>query len=190
MHDDTLNKKIQDYMHKCHQASVESGWWHDLETGERLERNKGEMLCLLHSEISESHEAFLSGLMDDKLPHIKGELVELADAAIRLFDYALGHGYQLAFITSPSFHLKPVLLGDFARVHLTISNVMEAERKGIYTAAEARLKTVLFWIMALFNDLSSGEANFFEVIDEKLEFNRTRSDHKAENRRKAHGKRW
>jgi NTP pyrophosphatase (non-canonical NTP hydrolase) len=34
-------------------------------------------------------------LMDDKLPHRKMAEVELADALIRIFDYAGAHGYDL-----------------------------------------------------------------------------------------------
>ena len=70
-------------------------WWHDPLTGERLNRNKGEMLCLIHSEISEAMEGERKNLMDDKLPHRPMAEVELADALIRILDYAAGHGYDI-----------------------------------------------------------------------------------------------
>lgn len=70
-------------------------WWHDLETGERLERNKGEMLMLIVSEISEAMEGERKNLMDDHLPHRKMAEVELADAMIRIFDYAGAYGFDL-----------------------------------------------------------------------------------------------
>lgn len=70
-------------------------WWHDPATGERLKRNKGELLMLIVSEISEAMEGERKDLMDDKLPHRKMAEVELADALIRIFDYAGGHGYDL-----------------------------------------------------------------------------------------------
>ena len=50
----------------CHRASVDAGFWNDLETGEDLhgKRNKGEMLALIHSEISEALEGERKNLMD------------------------------------------------------------------------------------------------------------------------------
>lgn len=59
------------------------------------DRNKGELLALITSEISECLEGERKGLMDDKLPHRKMAEVELADALIRIFDYAGAFGYDL-----------------------------------------------------------------------------------------------
>lgn len=63
--------------------------------GRAIHRNKGELLCLIHSEISEAMEGERKDLMDDKLPHRKMAEVELVDALIRIFDYAGGFGYDL-----------------------------------------------------------------------------------------------
>ena len=77
----------------CHKANQH--WWHDPVTGERLARNKGELLCLIHSEISECMEGERKDLMDTHLPHRKMAEVELADALIRIFDYAGAFTYDL-----------------------------------------------------------------------------------------------
>ena len=69
-------------------------WWHD-KSGNRLERNKTELLCLIHSEISEAMEGERKNLMDDKIAHRKMAEVELADALIRILDYSAGFGYDI-----------------------------------------------------------------------------------------------
>jgi len=69
-------------------------WWHN-KSGEKIDRNKGELLCLIHSEISEAMEGERKDLMDDKLPHRKMAEVELADAVIRILDYAGAFGYDI-----------------------------------------------------------------------------------------------
>jgi len=71
-------------------------WWCGLTTGEPIVRNVGELLCLVHSEISEAMEGHRKNLMDDKLPHRTMFEVELADTMIRLFDIAGGFNLDLA----------------------------------------------------------------------------------------------
>ena len=62
-----LDKTLNDYARECHEANQK--WWHDLHTGERLNRNFGELIALVHSELSEALEGHRKDLMDDKLPH-------------------------------------------------------------------------------------------------------------------------
>ena len=80
----------------CHGVAVASGWWNDPATGKPLDRNVPEMLCLIHSEISEGMEGYRKNLMDDKLPHRPMLEVELADAVIRIADLAGVMGLDLA----------------------------------------------------------------------------------------------
>jgi hypothetical protein len=128
---------LNDYAHQCHSSNAQ--WWTDPVTRKRIARNKGELLCLIHSEISEAMEGERKSteepcghcgfptttcrglhlddgyiwqcpscreehegpapnslaMMDDKLPHRRMAEVELADALIRIFDYAGAFGYDL-----------------------------------------------------------------------------------------------
>ena len=84
---------LNQYARESHEDNAQ--WWKDLRTGERLQRNKGELLMLIVSEVAEAMEGERKGLMDDKLPHRKMAEVELADALIRIFDYAGAFGYDL-----------------------------------------------------------------------------------------------
>lgn len=64
--------------------------WHD------TEREDGTMIALIHSELSEALEGIRKNKMDDHLPQRPNAEVELADAVIRIFDFARKKGYDLA----------------------------------------------------------------------------------------------
>ncbi len=84
----TLSREI-------HRRNVIAGWWTDTKTGEFKDRNVGELLCLVHSEVSEAMEGFRKDLMDDHLPNRKMAEVELADVLIRIFDIAGAADFDL-----------------------------------------------------------------------------------------------
>jgi NTP pyrophosphatase (non-canonical NTP hydrolase) len=78
-----------------HDLNVQAGWWTDLATGERKDRNVGELLMLVVSEVAEAMEGHRKNLQDDKLPHRTMFEVELADVLIRIFDLAGAHDLDL-----------------------------------------------------------------------------------------------
>ncbi len=88
-HGDILN----DMAARVHEANAK--WWVDLNTGEPITRNVGELLMLSVTELSEALEGHRKNLMDDKLPHRKMFEVEIADCVIRLLDIAGGMGIDL-----------------------------------------------------------------------------------------------
>ena len=75
---------------ECYGRSYKAGWYHNPVTKEPIKRNVPEMLCLIHSEVSEALEGYRKNLKDDHLPTRPMIEVELADAFIRILDLA-GH---------------------------------------------------------------------------------------------------
>ncbi|PHR58822.1 MAG: hypothetical protein COA47_10130 [Robiginitomaculum sp.] len=65
----------------CHGLAKEGGWWPEGE-----ERDVGNMLMLIVSEVAEALEGDRKDLMDEHLPHHKMFDVEMADVLIRSFD--------------------------------------------------------------------------------------------------------
>jgi NTP pyrophosphatase (non-canonical NTP hydrolase) len=82
---------IADAIHKLNEK-----WWVDPATGNRIERNVGELLMLAVSELAEAMEGHRKDLMDDHLPSRKMLEVEIADCVIRLFDLSAGLGLDVA----------------------------------------------------------------------------------------------
>jgi NTP pyrophosphatase (non-canonical NTP hydrolase) len=61
-------------------------WYINPATNLPIERNFGEIIALMHSELSEALEAHRKNLMDSKLYHRSGIEVEFADLIIRVFE--------------------------------------------------------------------------------------------------------
>ena len=68
------NPGIKDLIKECHHVAESKGWWIDM-------RNDGELIALMHSELSEALEAMRSHDKENNLAE------ELADCCIRIFDY-------------------------------------------------------------------------------------------------------
>lgn len=77
----------------CHGRSKRAGWWD--RTDPRAPMVVPTKLMLTVSELAEAMEGHRKGLQDDKLPHREMLDVELADAAIRIFDLAGALGFDL-----------------------------------------------------------------------------------------------
>ncbi len=79
--------KIADDVNK---TAVEKGWWDK-------ERNDGEIIVLMHSELSEAVEALRHGNPpSDHIPEFTGAEEELADVVIRIMDFAKARGHRVA----------------------------------------------------------------------------------------------
>jgi hypothetical protein len=180
-------------IHQCHGASFAAGWWTDIRTGEPITPNYGEKLMLVVSELSEAMEGYRKNLKDDKLPQRPMIEVELADAAIRLFDL-MGHLKSRVDPLPGAWFLWPE--GDEHRC--ASSNIAERLLDIAVTAGACRIRhsgqivegmlfVAVYKIVDLANDLN---LDLGGAIAEKLEFNANRPDHKIENRLKNDGKKF
>lgn len=170
---------------EIHAANIR--WWHDLETGERLDRNKGEMLMLIVSELSEAMEGERKNLRDDHLPSRMMAEVELGDVLIRTLDFAGGFNYPLWKVESALDHENKgeFLLGVVRSVCMAATSIeMGVEDRDI-------IGMDLSYIIA---DVYAYAAKFGYDVDgamaEKRAYNATRHDHSREARLAANGKKF
>lgn len=104
-----FNELAQD----INRTAIEKGWWDRPKwvqeacellppelvdkVMEATDRNDGEILALIHSEVSECLEGLRhQNPPDDKLPQFNSVEVELADVIIRIMDYAKVRGFRVA----------------------------------------------------------------------------------------------
>lgn len=193
-----------------HQGNIDAGWWKREHAVDRpahwitIPRNIGELLCLIHSEISEANIGWAEGLQDDKLPHRPMVEVEFADTAIRALDVL---GYYMSIDTSEHAFMSyatvcPALInpmlpanmsymnfGDawLLCMHRTVSAAMEGFRKGNTEIGCNRLLDLLYILHACSETFGM---DLMGSIAEKRAFNATRADHQLENRAKADGKKF
>ncbi len=74
-------KGLNHIAHEVHVCAIEHGWWDE-------ERNDGELIALMHSELSEALEHLRNGnRQDDHLPELSGVAAEMADTIIRILDF-------------------------------------------------------------------------------------------------------
>lgn len=88
---ESLASWINGYCNISHACSRHAGWWD-------RDRNFGELIALIHSEVSEAMEGGRKDKQDEHLPNRSSVAVELADAVIRIADLAGALGIPLGTV--------------------------------------------------------------------------------------------
>lgn len=87
---------------RVHQSAREKGFWES-------DRNNGEMIALIHSELGEMTEGLRHGNPpDDHIPAFSSAEAEAADVVIRLMDLCVARGWRLpeAIIAKMEYNAK------------------------------------------------------------------------------------
>lgn len=186
------------------------GWWDD------MDRPIFQTLQLVSTEIAEATEGARKNLMDDHLSHRKMEEVELADALIRILDF--GGRYEIDFTENPKYGSFSEITKS-AKSFSCVSESHFFLNEKLTSFGKVFAHYIILKSNPLFDSRIDGESDFsfyddvvisrysnlikaiietanhynydlFGALLEKFEYNKTRADHKRENRAKEHGKKF
>lgn len=163
---------------QIHKANAK--WW-TTPDGQRIERNRYELLMLVVSELVEAMEGERKDLMDDKLPHRKMAEVEMADAAIRILDY-MG-GFNMGFHVESVSELPDNKAAALFWITSSISMCYYSHEADHELFLSEAMAFIIQYCEKHGYDLNAAAA-------EKVAYNRTRADHSHEERAKEGGKKF
>ncbi|MBN58705.1 hypothetical protein [Thalassolituus sp. UBA3500] len=168
---------------RVYEQNKRVGWW------DNPDRCIFQTLQLVNTEIAEATEGDRKSLMDDKLPHRVMAEVEIADTVIRLVDLAGRYKWHYEAAIPASLHLAK--MDNAGARHLVATITVCDLAKEIILNRDNHCSIAVMYSMAVSTLLKIADIEGYDLtgaIEEKLEFNANRSDHKRSNRAKKNGK--
>ena len=153
-----------------HETAKSKGWWD-------TERNDGEAIALMHSELSEAFDGWDES--DDKVPEFNGMEAELADCVIRIMDMAEARGWNVANeLTNPELYDETADVISIDRMllhmHLGLSNALEAMRKPKKDEKQEIAAGLAYCVSAAMNVVCDFSYDVVSALCAKVEMNKTR----------------
>lgn len=162
-----------------HALAVEKGWW------ETHDRDYGELISLIHSELSEALEEWRNNkplkevyynASNPQKP--EGFPIELADAAIRILDTMAAQSFTMTWDILSSARTRPPFRVEdhenvgrvIARLHLSLSDALKGERSSAPAAA-----MLVPTLAILFNFAQRVNIDLENAMRMKMAYNKTRS---------------
>lgn len=156
---------LNEYARIVHAANIK--WWQDMDTGLPIKRNKGELLALIHSEISECLEGERKS-KDEPCPHCNHQ-------STKYRGLCMDDGPIWICLACHREHVGP-------RPEFLMDDKLPHRRMAEVELVDA--------IIRIFDYAGAFGYDLDGAYEEKMAYNATREDHKHEARKIAGGKQF